>query len=118
MTNLSNKLELAKREVGRSVIYINPNVREESETKNQHPLYFGLKDTNQIPDNIINRLRYHPDYLWLTVDKASNRGRAIDTDLINPVTYRVMTGSTSGGPINILKGMIDFAIGTDGEVLY
>src|SRR5699024_10300581 len=32
----------------------------------------------------------------------------------NPITYRLMTGSTSGGPINILKGINDFAIGTDG----
>ncbi|MBO1911459.1 hypothetical protein J4G37_42560, partial [Microvirga sp. 3-52] len=38
----------------------------------------------------------------------------IDTDLLNPLTYRVMTGSTSGGPVNILKGITDFAIGTDG----
>src|SRR5699024_1708153 len=37
-----------------------------------------------------------------------------DTDLVNPLTYRIMTGSTSGGPINILKGISDFAIGTDG----
>jgi Asp-tRNA(Asn)/Glu-tRNA(Gln) amidotransferase A subunit family amidase len=26
-----------------------------------------------------------------------------------------MTGSTSGSPINILKGLNDFAIGTDGD---
>lgn len=114
MTSLSNKLNLAKREIGRSVVFINPNISEESQTKNQNPLFFGLKDTNQIPNYLINRLRKHQEYLWLTVDKASNRGRAIDTDLINPVTYRAMTGSTSGGPINILKGITDFAIGTDG----
>ena len=75
---------------------------------------FGVKDTNQIPEVLIERLRTDQRFIWLTIDKASNRGRAIDTDLINPVTYRVMTGSTSGGPINIVKGINDFAIGTDG----
>ncbi|MDF1510039.1 hypothetical protein PZE06_18025 [Robertmurraya sp. DFI.2.37] len=114
MSELRNKLALAKREIGRSVVYINPKLQEESETKDQNPLFFGLKDTNQIPEPIINRLRNSPNYLWLTVDKASNRGRAIDTDLLNPLTYRAMTGSTSGGPINIVKGITDFAVGTDG----
>src|SRR5699024_248600 len=35
-------------------------------------------------------------------------------DLTNTLTDRRMTGSTSGGSINILKGINDFAIGTDG----
>lgn len=73
-----------------------------------------MKDTDQIPEYVIQKLRTNPKYIWLTIDKAANKGRAIDTDLTNPLTYRVMTGSTSGGPINILKGINDFAIGTDG----
>lgn len=40
--------------------------------------------------------------------------RSVDTDLTNPITYRPMTGSSSGGPINILKGINHVCIGTDG----
>lgn len=107
-------MNLAQRELGRSVVYINTRIKEELLNKNLDPMYFGIKDTNQIPDSIIEKLRSNTNFAWLTIDKASNRGRAIDTDLVNPVTYRAMTGSTSGGPINILKGINDFAIGTDG----
>ncbi|MDQ0415275.1 MULTISPECIES: amidase family protein [Mesobacillus] len=114
MSDLINKVKLAGRELGRSVVDLNPNITEEMKGKNIKPLYFGIKDTNQIPAAMIERLRSDKRFVWLTVDKASNRGRALDTDLINPVTYRVMTGSSSGGPINIIKGITDFAIGTDG----
>ena len=47
-----------------------------------------------------------------TVDKMAHLGRSIDTDLINPLTYRCMTDSSSGTAINILKGINDFGIGT------
>lgn len=114
MSEINNKVNLAKRELGRSVININPNIYEEIKSKNDNVLYFGVKDSKQIPEAIIEKLRSDNRFIWLTIDKAANRGRAIDTDLINPVTYRVMTGSSSGGPINLLKGINDFAIGTDG----
>ncbi|MTW86043.1 amidase [Virgibacillus dakarensis] len=114
MSNVSNKVKLAQKELGKSVIAINPNLADEIQGKNRELLYFGIKDTNQIPEAMIRQLRNNPDFAWLTIDKASDKGRAIDTDLINPLTYRIMTGSTSGGPINILKGINDFAIGTDG----
>ncbi|GIO26955.1 amidase family protein [Ornithinibacillus bavariensis] len=112
--SISNKLNLAQRELGRSVIQVNPHLAEEVRGKNSERLYFGMKDTIQIPDKLIQVLRANPNYAWLTIDKAADKGRALDTDLINPLTYRVMTGSSSGGPINILKGINDFAIGTDG----
>lgn len=108
------KNKLAKNELGRSVIQINPDFSNELLNKNNDVLCFGIKDTNQIPRDIINKLQSNSRFIWLTVDKMANKGRAIDTDLINPLTFRVMTGSTSGGPINILKGINDFAIGTDG----
>lgn len=114
MITFDERLTLAKKELGRSVISINPNFWKERRKKRGNPLLFGIKDTNQIPNELITKLVKHPEFLWLTIDKAANRGRAIDTDLINPITYRLMTGSTSGGPVNIVKGLIDFAIGTDG----
>lgn len=114
MKRLQNRINLAKKELGRSVIAINPNVYKEAASKHHYALFCGIKDTNQIPDDVINRLRLHENIVWLTVDKGADKGRAIDTDLHNPITYRLMTGSTSGGPINILKGINDVAVGTDG----
>src|SRR5699024_11893306 len=46
--------------------------------------------------------------------RVSDKVRAFDPDLTNLLTYRIKTGSTSGSPINILKGINDFAIVTDG----
>ncbi|GGM38564.1 hypothetical protein GCM10011351_25840 [Paraliobacillus quinghaiensis] len=106
------RVSLAERELGKSVVYINRKFK--TELKSTELLHFGIKDTNQIPHEIIRKLIDNEKYQWLTVDKMSDKGRGVDTDLINPLTYRVMTGSTSGGPINILKGINDFAIGTDG----
>jgi len=111
---LEDRIELAKRELGRSVVRINPFLHQDVKNKAQDVLCFGVKNTNQIPVDIFNKLRFSRNYLWLTIDKMSDKGRSIDTDLVNPLTYRVMTGSTSGGPINILKGINDFALGTDG----
>lgn len=108
------KKKLAENELGRSVMQVNPDFSNELLNKNNDVLCFGIKDTNQIPRNVMNKLHASSQFIWLTVDKMANKGRAIDTDLINPLTFRVMTGSTSGGPINILKGINDFAIGTDG----
>ncbi|MUV37080.1 hypothetical protein JNUCC1_00886 [Lentibacillus sp. JNUCC-1] len=111
---VQDRFEKAQKELRRSVVRINNKVFHEVKEKNEDVQYFGVKDTDQIPAEIIEILRRHLEYALLTIDKGSDKGRAIDTDLINPITYRVMTGSSSGGPINILKGINDFAIGTDG----
>ncbi|WP_210467975.1 amidase family protein [Sporosarcina sp. 6E9] len=113
MSRLEKRLELAKKELRRSVIDINAEINDKTELP-EGVLFYGIKDTDQIPALFLNRLSAHKRFCWLTTDKAANKGRAIDTDLLNPLTYRVMTGSTSGGPVNILKGITDFAIGTDG----
>lgn len=111
---LTVRLELAQRELGKSVIKINPLVQTDIENKESDVLCFGIKNTIQIPYPLFEQLRWNKKFLWLTVDKMADKGRSMDTDLVNPLTYRVMTGSTSGGVINILKGINDFAIGTDG----
>ena len=105
---------LAHSEQNKSVISINPDVAEEAQAKNEDCVTFGVKDSCQIPQEYFDRVRSDSRYLWLTVDKMANSGRSIDTDLVNPLTYQCMTGSSSGGAINILKGINDFAIGTDG----
>lgn len=77
-------------------------------------LRLGIKDTHQITGALRQGLAAQPDLAWLTVDRAAPGGRAIDPGLTNPLTGRPMTGSTSGGPVNILHGLIHACVGTDG----
>lgn len=44
----------------------------------------------------------------------SASGRAIDLQLVNPLTGRWMTGSSSGTAVNVFLGINDVGIGTDG----
>lgn len=114
MLKVSKVRILAEENLYKSVVTINKNIQEEAKSKNQDYLTFGVKNTGDIPMGIVNKLRNNPKYLLATVDKMSHIGRSIDTDLINPITYRVMTGSSSGTAINIIKGINDFGICTDG----
>ncbi len=114
MLTLQQKITMAYREIGRAVVRVNEDAMKEAQDKDKEVYTFGVKNTNSIPQEIFNRLRNDNKYLFLTIDKMADMGRSIDTDILNPLTYRPMTGSSSGGPANILKGMNDFAIGTDG----
>lgn len=105
---------LAEQNLYKSVVSINNNLNEEIIDKNEEVLTFGVKNTVDIPRAIVDKFRKNSEYLFLTVDNMSHLGRSIDTDLINPLTYRCMTGSSSGTAINIIKGINDFGIGTDG----
>lgn len=113
-TKLHKTKILAEQNLYRSVISINKNLEEESENKEKDYLTFGVKNTVDIPISLVDKLRKNYKYLFATIDKMSHLGRSIDTDLINPLTYRCMTGSSSGTAVNILKGINDFGIGTDG----
>lgn len=81
--------------------------------KDIKPYLLGVKNTNNIPKELIMFLE-KKGFLFHTIDKMSFLGRAIDTTLVNPITGGVMSGSTSGGCINILSNINDVAIGTDG----
>ena len=105
---------LAEQNLYMSVVSINNNLEIEAKEKMDDVLTFGVKNTVDIPVSIVDKLRENSKYLLLSVDKMSHLGRSIDTDLINPLTYRCMTGSSSGTAINIIKGINDFGIGTDG----
>ncbi|MBE6055108.1 MAG: amidase [Clostridium sartagoforme] len=105
---------LAEQNIYRSVVSINKNLDIEAKEKINDVLTFGVKNTVDIPMTIVDKLRKNSKYLLLSVDKMSHLGRSIDTDLVNPLTYRCMTGSSSGTAINIIKGINDFGIGTDG----
>lgn len=112
--SLGDRLSVAKVALGRSVVSINPAAVEEASCKRDGYWTVGLKDTAAIPKWLIDALLSSDNHLVLTVDKMSDLGRSVDTELVNPLTYRCMTGSTSGGAINVLKGINDVCIGTDG----
>lgn len=75
--------------------------------------YAGVKNRSQISPSFIKSLEAAGIYLH-TLDKASVAGRAVDIQLKNPYTGRPMTGSSSGTAINVLLGINDIGIGTDG----
>lgn len=74
-------------------------------------LYVGIKDTALLRAYLTN---LPEGYTLHTIDHKAYLSRAVDNELINPLSLRYMTGSTSGGAYNVLLGINDIAIGTDG----
>ena len=119
MRKLNKAMIKAKEKQGESVVYSRNEVLDDAvitltEESSTELVLFGVKNTVQIGSEIVEKLQNEKGFLFHTVDKMSERGRAIDVDLINPLTSKVMTGSSSGGCVNILRGINDIAIGTDG----
>lgn len=75
--------------------------------------YTGYKETEAIPDTLVRRLAEH-GFLKHTVDRMALGGRAVDLRLVNPLTGRWMTGSSSGTALNVFYGINDLGVGTDG----
>lgn len=114
---LSKSVLKAKDYTGSTVIFQNPAVLDEvyDRLSSTDQVYlFGVKDTPQIEKDIIRRLADTENFVFHTLDRMARGGRAIDSEIINPLTGRLMTGSSSGGVFNILEGINDLAIGTDG----
>lgn len=86
-------------------------IREVERNENTH--YMGVKNVAQIPLELLNHLKNH-GYEPHTVDRCSLNGRAVDVEMKNPLTGRVMTGSSSGTAVNVFLGINDLGIGTDG----
>lgn len=112
-TPLERALTEARAHLGGSVTWINPQA-ESLARSGANPVRLGIKDTDAIPVALAARLTGAPGHFWLTLDRPSPGGRAVDTGLTNPLTGNPMTGSTSGGAVNVLEGINDLALGTDG----
>ncbi|PAT01790.1 hypothetical protein CI105_04690 [Candidatus Izimaplasma bacterium ZiA1] len=80
---------------------------------NQEFYLLGVKNTEYINEEVLEKLD-NKNFIKHTIDKMSLGGRAVDIDLINPITGKIMTGSSSGTAINVLNGFNDIGIGTDG----
>ena len=100
----------------KTVSKVYPDIIVEAENrlmKNQKVNYVGVKDTNVIPYDLVNRIK-DQGFLHHTDDVTSDNGRAIDINSINPITGRMMTGSSSGSALNVFYDINDIAIATDG----
>lgn len=83
------------------------------EIYNTKQQYLGVKDVKQIPKSLIVKLSEN-GYIKHTLDTHALGGRAIDLNMINPITGNYMTGSSSGTAVNVFLGINDMGIGTDG----
>ncbi|NHM31436.1 amidase family protein [Neobacillus terrae] len=101
-----------------SVVFVNDECVDQAlewlERDFRDLVMLGIKDTDQIPHSLLAKLRKVPRIVWMSVDKMAAHGRAIDVELANPVTGKTMTGSSSGSVVNILHGITDAAVATDG----
>ncbi|MGL5955279.1 MAG: hypothetical protein ACRC0X_01540 [Brevinema sp.] len=97
---------------------INPSIIHLNNELSANKYRMGIKDTPYIKKRWIQTLEQ--SFAVHTIDKAAYQGRAIDSDLVNPLTLRLMTGSSSGTAINVLMGINDLGLGTDGggSVIY
>ena len=74
----------------------------------------GIKNVKSIPNTLMHKLE-KKGFALHTIDKKSQlAGRAVDTELINPITGHYMSGSSSGTAINVFAGINDLGIGNDG----
>lgn len=74
----------------------------------------GIKNIHSIPNTLMHQLEPYGFSLH-TIDKKSQlAGRAVDTQLLNPITGHIMSGSSSGTAINVFAGINDLGIGNDG----
>ena len=74
----------------------------------------GIKNVSSIPNTLMLKLE-KTGFALHTIDKKSQlAGRAVDTELINPITGHYMSGSSSGTALNVFAGINDLGIGNDG----
>lgn len=97
-----------------SVVKVFPEALNHFEKENANYHYIGVKNKKHIPHSLLNKLTKNGNYLLHTLDAYSLGGRAIDISLKNPISGKPMTGSSSGTAINVLVGINDLGIGTDG----
>lgn len=112
--NAAKKSFIALKNPYQSVVKVFPENLNYFETKNVDYHYVGVKNKKHIPHSLLNKLTNNGNYLFHTVDAYSLGGRAVDIFLKNPISGKSMTGSSSGTAINVLVGINDLGIGTDG----
>jgi hypothetical protein len=80
----------------------------------ENAILVGIKNVSTIPNSLMHQLE-KTGFGLHTIDKKSQlAGRAVDTELINPITGRWMSGSSSGTAVNVFAGINDLGVGSDG----
>src|SRR5690625_5050442 len=111
--NAAKKSFIAFKNPYHSVKKVFPEIIDEVK-EDEENFYIGVKDVPQIPNKLLSHLKTKGNYLLHTLDAYAIGGRAVDMQRINPISGRLMTGSSSGTAINVLIGINDLGIGTDG----
>lgn len=112
----AKKTFLALKDPYHTVITVKPGIIDRVSTfleSQGAAWYTGIKNTDAIPAELKERLE-KSGFLIHTTDQMALGGRAIDLQLVNPITGNWMTGSSSGTALNVFYGMNDAGIGTDG----
>ena len=117
MLRLGRASFLAGRQLGKSVMYVNGDMLldgAQALDRRERVYTLGVKNTGQIRRDYLRRLVDSGDFLWHTLDGMAEGGRAVHVDLLNPLTGRLMTGSSGATAVNVLLGINDLGLGTDG----
>ncbi len=101
---------LAYENIGKSVIRVYPEAYE-SYRNGVCKYYVGIKDVSILSGYMANMPTH---FVVHTIDSHSDKMRAVDSKLINPLTLRYMTGSSSGTALNVFYNINDIGIGSDG----
>lgn len=112
----AKKTFLALKNPYQTVIRTYPKVIDEVNTSLErwgYACYTGYKQTETIPKTLEQRL-HRRGFLKHTDDLMALGGRAVDLNLVNPLTGRWMSGSSSGTALNVFYGINDLGVGTDG----
>lgn len=110
--NFAKKSFLALKNPYHTVLKVNPMIIDD--IYNYSKVYYvGYKNHNILCDEFKNRL-HQKGFLNHTIDKMSYGGRALDLELVNPLTGKYMTGSSSGTALNVFYRINDIGVGTDG----
>lgn len=110
--NAAKKTFIGYENAYNSVEYIFPESIDQIYSENY--CYVGIKNIDQIPKELLKHLQQKDNYILHTIDSSALGGRAIDIQRLNPISGKPMTGSSSGTAINVLLGINDLGIGTDG----
>lgn len=113
MKQMAKKTFLAFKDPYNSVDQVFPEIIDEIKNDEKY-FYTGVKNVPEIPRELLYQLQIKGNYLLHTLDSYAIGGRAVDIQRTNPISGRPMTGSSSGTAINVLLGMNDLGIGTDG----
>lgn len=90
-----------------------PDILTEKMERWQKVYLMGVKNSSGVNERAVKKLS-QANFIFNTLDKMSDGGRAVDVNLRNPLSAGIMTGSSSAGAVNVLYGINDIALATDG----